>query len=102
MVFVLKVFRKGLAHLCTRTTLTRGLCMLLIMDVNGETAWVTRTKLKYLKICVIDALKDKRWGSGLQREDNTRLNRGKRQVGGAHYHCMDTHSQLQAWQDCCC
>lgn len=48
--------------------------MLLIMDMNGETARVTRTKLTYLKICVIDALKDKRWGSGLQREDNTRLN----------------------------
>lgn len=45
---------------------------------------MTSAKLEYLKICVIDALKDKRWCSGLQKEDNTGLNGGEQQVGGAH------------------
>lgn len=84
------------------------------MDINAS-AWIVTVLLvqhvwswpnsKYLKICVIDALKDKRWCSGLQREDNTELNRGEQQVGGAHYHCMDTsthtrtetHSRLHSW-----
>ena len=43
-------------------------------DTNGSSTRMMTAKLKYLKICVIDALKDKRWCSGLQREDNTRLN----------------------------
>lgn len=48
----------------------------LYMDDNcaGSSACMILAKHKYLKICVIDALKDKRWCSGLQREDNTRLN----------------------------
>lgn len=45
---------------------------------------MTSAKREYLKICVIDALKDKRWCPVLQREDNTGLNGGERQVGGAH------------------
>lgn len=48
------------------------------LGMNGNcaasSACMKSAKLKYLKICVIDALKDKRWCSGLQREDNTRLN----------------------------
>lgn len=59
--------------------------------MDGSFACMISAKLKYLKICVIDALKDKRWCSGLQREDNTSLNWGEQQVGGDHYHCMNTH-----------
>lgn len=102
----------------TCTTSTGGLCVLLIMDINafawmvtaGSSACMMSAKLKYLKICVIDALKDKRWCSGLQREDNTRLNWGEQQVGGDHYHCRHTHTyrntlahtQLHAWLDYRC
>lgn len=69
------------------------------MDGNpaGSFACMISAKHKYLKICVIDALKDKRWCSGLQREDNTRRNSGEEQVGGdiitAWTH---THTQSQA------
>lgn len=60
---------------------------------HGDRARMTSVKLEYLKICVIDALKDKRWCSGLQREDNTGLNGGERQVGGAH---TGTHTRMAA------
>lgn len=53
---------------------------------------MTSAKLEYLKICVIDGLKDKRWCSGLQREDNTRLNGGEQQVGGAHSAMVHTYT----------
>lgn len=55
---------------------------------HDDCARMTSAKLEYLKICVIDALKDKRWRSGLQREDNTGLNGGEQQVGGAHSHTL--------------
>lgn len=49
-------------------------CLCMNGNSAGSSACMMSAKLKYLKICVIDALKDKRWCSGLQREDNTRLN----------------------------
>lgn len=71
--------------------------MLLIMDISVfkwmvnplvvSHVWSQPNKHKYLKICVIDALKDKRWCSGLQREDNRMLNLCKIAGGWRHYHC---------------
>lgn len=49
-------------------------CLGMNGNCAASSACMKSAKLKYLKICVIDALKDKRWCSGLQREDNTRLN----------------------------
>lgn len=41
--------------------------------MDGGYACLILANLKYLEICVIDALKDKRWCSGLQKKDNTNL-----------------------------
>lgn len=61
---------------------------------------MTSAKLEYLKICVIDALKDKRWCSGLQREDNTGLNGGEQQVGGAHSNTAHARAHTHTLHDC--
>lgn len=77
--FVFTTFRRRSDRLCTRPSRVRR-----VNNGHGNCARMTSARLEYLKICVIDALKDKRWCSGLQREDNTGLNGGERQVGGAH------------------
>lgn len=91
-------FQRCSDRLCTgRSGLKR------VNNGRGNCARMTSAELEYLKICVIDALKDKRWCSGLQREDNTGLNGGEQQVGGAHSGTL-THTRVtgvgMAMRDC--